>query len=299
MSFPTLPPQPHCWGLLFVPKDSNPCETLLFHGCLLSPTKWLPLCRLPRTPRLSTHDGGSWSVRKRGSEKVESKLPPRLGQDPRDACVPPLRTACVQLAKTMWTSSTASKAFHQVRQGLGWEALPVHTPCPGPPCLAAVAWVARKARAAQVEIVRKRQWMSRAPPKNRKPPPSSREPGPEVNSFGKRQRGKRKRWDAKTEVRRFERRKPTWNDTLPLPFGGGRGRGRSRGLSFVSRGEALGGGFTVGSRTGAGIVMTSPARTQMPPARRTRVGRSPADPIAAAAGSDRHAGRGATHLLRG
>ena len=61
----------------------------------------------------------------------------RLGQDPRDACVPPLRTACVQLAETMWTSSTASRAFHQVRQGLGREALPVHTPCPGPPCLAA------------------------------------------------------------------------------------------------------------------------------------------------------------------
>lgn len=115
-----------------------------------------------------------------------------------------------------------------------------------------------------------------------------------MNSFGKRQRAKRKRWDAKTEVRRFERRKPTWNDTLPLPFGGGRGRGRSRGLSFVSGGEALGGGFMVGSRTGAGIVMTSPARTQMPPARRTQVGRSPPDPIAAAAGSDRHAGRGAT-----
>lgn len=172
-SFPTLPPQPHWCGLLFVPKDSNPCETLLFHGCLLSPTKWLPLCRLPRTPRLPTHDGGSWSVKKRGSEKVESKLPPRLGQDPRDACVPPWRTACVQLAETMWTSSTASKAFHQVRQGLGREALPVHTPCLGPPCLAAVAWVARKARAAQVEIVRKRQWMSPAPPKNRKPPPSS------------------------------------------------------------------------------------------------------------------------------
>lgn len=100
--------------------------------------------------------------------------------------------------------------------------------------------------------------MSPAPPKNRKPPPA-REPGPGMNSFDKRQMGKRKRRDAKTEVQEFERRKPTRTGSLPLPFGGGSGRGRSRGLSFVSRGEALRRVLTVGSWTGLGVAITSPA----------------------------------------
>lgn len=118
----------------------------------------------------------------------------------------------VQLAETMWTPSTGYKPFHQVRQGLGKGFQSKH---PMPSSLNAVARLARNAPASQVEIVRKRQWMSPAPPKNRKPPPA-REPGPAKNSFGKRQRGKGKRWDAKAEVGRFERRKSTWTTSPPL-----------------------------------------------------------------------------------
>lgn len=145
----------------------------------------------------------------------------------------------------MWTCSTASEPFPQVRQGLGKGSQSQHhAQCPLP-----VAWVARKAPASQVDIARKRQWMSSAPPKNRKPIPA-REPGPGMNSFHKHERGKRKRWDAGTEVRRFERRKPARTRAAPLPFGGARGRGRSGGLSFVSRGEALRRWLTVGSWKG-------------------------------------------------
>lgn len=189
----------------------------------------------------------------------------------------------------MWTPSTGYKPFHQVRQGLGKGFQSKH---PKPSSLNAVARLARKAPASQVEIVRKRQWMSPAPPKNRKPPPAQ-EPGPAKNSLGKRQRGKGKRWDAKTEVRRFERRKPTRTGLPPFRVRGGRGRGRSRGLSFVSRGEALRRGLTAGSWTGVGVAMTSPARPQMPPAEWAPVGRSPQDSIAAAARGDCRAGRGA------
>lgn len=117
----------------------------------------------------------------------------------------------MQLAETMWTPSTDYRPFHQVRQGLGKGVQSKHPVSSSPN---AVARLARKALASQVETVRKRQWMSPAPPKNRKPPPA-REPGPATNSFGKRQRGKGKRWDAKTEVRRFERRKPTRTGSPP------------------------------------------------------------------------------------
>lgn len=85
----------------------------------------------------------------------------------------------------------------------------------------------------------------------------------------------------------------------PFAFGGGRGRGRSRGLSFVSRGEALRRGLTVGSRTGVGVAMTSPARPQMPPAGRAPVDKRPQDSIAAAEGGGHRGGEGGPPPARG
>lgn len=47
MSLPKLPPKT---GLLLSPSSPTP-ETLLFHGCLLSPTKWLPFVPLAQDPK--------------------------------------------------------------------------------------------------------------------------------------------------------------------------------------------------------------------------------------------------------
>lgn len=44
------PPKTQCWGPLLSPSSPTP-ETQLFHGCLLSPTKWLPFVPLAQDPR--------------------------------------------------------------------------------------------------------------------------------------------------------------------------------------------------------------------------------------------------------
>lgn len=73
----------------FVPKFSSPNETQLFHGCLLSPTKWLPLCHLLRTPRLATHDSGHWQRRTDAQKQWSLSFLQALSKDPRDAWIPP------------------------------------------------------------------------------------------------------------------------------------------------------------------------------------------------------------------
>lgn len=86
-------------------------------------------------------------------------------------------------------------------------------------------------------------------------------------------KGKQRDGMPKPRSEGFGRRKPTRTGWLPSRLEGGSGRGRDGGLSFVSRGEALRRGLTVGSCTGERVTMTSPARPQMPPAGRPqRVG---------------------------
>lgn len=182
------------------------------------------------------------------------------------------------------------------------EALPVHTPCPEAPLSGCSGMaVARKARAAQVEIVRKKQWMSPAPPKNRKPPPSSPGIRPRGELIWQTSRGKRKRWDAKTEVEGLSAENPLGTTRSPSHSEVGAGEGKEQGLSFVSRGGGTwrrvygwvlnGGGDRAGFQPRPKTNATCQADPSGQGARRTRSLRLQ-DP-------DRHAGRGATHLLPG
>lgn len=185
--------------------------------------------------------------------------------------------------------------FHRLQtlppsRARAWKRVPVQTPSAlFPKCSSKTG---QKGPASQVEIVKKRQWVSPAPSKNRKPPPAwnlGQRRTHLANVKGGRQRGgmQRPRSEGLSAENPLGLRHP------PFCFQRWVQKGKQQGLPFVSRGKALRRGLTAGSWTALGVAMTNLAQPQMPPAGWAPVRKGPQDWIFAAAGGDGRAWRGA------
>lgn len=228
MSFPKVPPKTHCRGLLLSPSSPT-LEAQLFHSCLLSPTKWLPLCHLLRTPGLATQDCRSPSIEEEPMPRksgVEASSEPwaRIPEMPESH----LREQPRQCGHVPPDPNPAAKLGNRLEEGASPNTAPS---APSPNAAASVAKKAPLSRWKQYT----EETMDVSGPAQEQETSSRKGTGARDELMEQTST----RWDAETEVRRFEHRKPTRTGTLPLPLAGGRRKGGSGGLSFVSRREAL------------------------------------------------------------